>query len=138
MENLLKNSELIYKNALQLMYENKDISPPKALTVTVAAILVLPNAERILGDAYLDYINYKKELENGEFENFYDFFRLSEHYNENTSKKVLEKIVKFKREESLKCIIAYRLVKEHFSVENFEKYKEFTQMLEDDEYEEED
>ncbi len=118
-------SKIVYEIALKTWQKNIQMTPEKVLIYSIVNILKQKeNSIKILGDAYLDYLNYKKEIEKGNLEKFVDFFE--ELYGSNNKEKNKNRIYELmkspKKQEISDMLIAYKLMKQYFTKENFNEY----------------
>ena len=119
------NLDKVYSLANEKMQGRLDLSKEKALVYSLAEIIrnhIL--SPEYLGDMYLDFLNYKKELEHGKIDKFMEFFKsietkLGHEEIIDTTKKGLNSS---KREKNISILISHRLVKEYNLIENFDRY----------------
>jgi len=84
-DELKSNKKAIYTRALSIRSRDKT-SEENAIILSVIEFLYKDSPEKILGDAYLDYINYRKEFMKKEFEKFYTYIQA--YYPQNIWTKV--------------------------------------------------
>jgi len=120
-----ENNEIIYKITNDNMERGFIVSKNVSLTCTLSYLLA--NSDKfyeILEDMYLDYINYKKEIENNNLKNFIEPFKyqikeINGEFNLNNIEKRLKSPY---RENLIRILCSCRLVKEYNLIEGFEKY----------------
>jgi len=82
------------------------------------------NLPALLGDAYLDYLNYEKEIEKGNLELFLDFFEISvKPISKEEGLTALRRALESPQKDKVKTsMITYKLVKENNLIKEYENY----------------
>ena len=122
MEDLL---ELVYRLAIKKMYERLKISKEKALTYSLAWIIRENKASpESLGDIYLDFLIYQRDIKNGEFDKFLGFFEIIEkrmNYNEKINL-IKDSLKSSAKEKNISILASSKLVGDYDLVKKFEAY----------------
>jgi len=118
------NIEIVYDLTLYEIQNNRNTPKIKALTSAISSILIYSDKpEEILGDIYLDFIIYKKEIEHKNLDKFLNFFEMDNGKDIESNRNVLEEGLNSPVKDKLIGIIAsYKLIEDHNLLEGFERY----------------
>ena len=127
MGNLEINKKYIYNLASEIIIKERGISGQKAIVKAIIKCVEETNPIETLGDAYLDYINYKEKFYDREFHEFDSYFELvyvkARKILPPERKRILEEILISKREFMIDLVIGSRIAKDYgFYEKNIEKY----------------
>lgn len=137
MKDLETNFKLIYNIAQDITHTNKGISPERAILSSVVRCLEYKDPENVLGNVYLDYLNYQNDFNERKFDKFYSFFDIQypnrvEYMSREEKNRILNEIFSGGKSIQKNLVVCSRIAKEHFSVEEFTKHKERNRILHDD------
>jgi hypothetical protein len=118
------NMNLLYDLTSYEIQNNKGTSSIKAMTSALSSILIYHRKpEEILGDIYLDFIIYKKEIENKNLDKFLNFFEMDNGNNTEYNRKVLTEGLNSPIKDKLIGIItSYKLIQDYNLLEGFKRY----------------